>query len=470
MKKLIALLLVIVSLITLASCIEDTEPQPTETGKPEITKLGDYGVSIEGCRVARAYDDKPIVIVKYKFINYDDDEAAFSYTIKDAVYQNGIGLNECYIADDSANYSSDNQTKKVKKGATLDIEVAYVLNDTTTDVEVEVSELISFSDKKITKTLSIADSFVDGSPENEESESGTEATFPTFDSNTENNDTEAEPVEPNKQENDRLGDYGVSIESCRIARDYADNPIVIVKYKFTNYDDDAISFMAALTDTVYQNGVGLNQCYLADDSANYSTDNQTKEVKKNASLDVEVAYKLNDTTTDIEVEVSKWISFSDKKITKVFSIASSFGGEDVASSDIGGANSAIPEENPATGSDRLGDYGVVIESCRIARDYADNPIVIVKYKFTNYDDDATAFMWAFTDIVYQDGVGLNECYFADDSANYSSDNQTKEVKKGSTIEVEVAYVLNDTTTDIEVEISELLSFSDKKITKVFSID
>lgn len=120
--------------------------------------------------------------------------------------------------------------------------------------------------------------------------------------------------------------------------------------------------------------------------------------------------------------------------------------------------------------DSIGDYSVVIDSCRIAEDYADKPVVIVKYKFTNNkNDDATAFCVAFEDNVYQNGVGLNEAYMLKDSANYSADNQTKEIKKGATIDVEVAYELNDTESEIEVEIKELFSFNDKVITKKFSI-
>ena len=46
--------------------------------------------------------------------------------------------------------------KDIKKGASLEVEVAYELNDSTTDVEVEVSELFSFSDKVIKKTFTIA--------------------------------------------------------------------------------------------------------------------------------------------------------------------------------------------------------------------------------------------------------------------------------------------------------------------------
>lgn len=132
------------------------EPAATEETKSN-DQIGDYSLVIDSCRLAKSYDDKPVIIVKYIFGNVSDDDAAcFSFTFEHAVYQNGVGLNEAWVLDDSANYSMDNQSKEIKKGATIEVEVAYELNDTTTDIEVEVSELISFNDSKITKTFSIA--------------------------------------------------------------------------------------------------------------------------------------------------------------------------------------------------------------------------------------------------------------------------------------------------------------------------
>ena len=119
-----------------------------------------------------------------------------------------------------------------------------------------------------------------------------------------------------------IGDYSVVIDSCRLAKDYEGKPVVIVKYIFTNVShDDAISFMVAIDENVYQGGIGLNEAYFLNDSANYNSDNQTKDIKKGATLEIEVAYTLNDTTTDIEVEVKEWLSFDDTTLTKVFSIA-----------------------------------------------------------------------------------------------------------------------------------------------------
>lgn len=130
--------------------VEATEPEQEGV-------LGDYIVEIDSCRMAKDYEGKPIVIVKYIFTNVSDDSpAAFLYTFDAAVYQNGIGLNESYFVDDDANYDSGNQTKEIKAGTTIEVEIAYELDDTTTDIEVEVSEFISWNDDKISKTFALS--------------------------------------------------------------------------------------------------------------------------------------------------------------------------------------------------------------------------------------------------------------------------------------------------------------------------
>lgn len=273
--------------------------------------------------------------------------------------------------------------------------------------------------------------------------------------------------------NDQLGDYSLKIDSCRTAKDLEGDPIVIVKYIFENVnDDDAVSFSAAFDDEVYQNGVGLNESWFVDESANYDMENRNKEIKKGATIEVEIAYELNDTTTDIEVEVSELFSFDDTTITKTFSLSEGGNAAETPSDDA--QEQEKPKNTvatqPADSGDRIGDYSLVIDSCRMAKDYAGEPVVIVKYIFGNVSDDsAAAFSFALEDAAYQNGVGLNEAWMLDDSANYSMDNMSKEIKKGATIEVEVAYELNDTTTDIEVEVSELFSFDDTTITKTFSL-
>ena len=164
LKKLISIILALMVLVVLASCsVEPEQPMETVQGADNVVtqlnndnNLGDYMVEIKGCRMAEDYQGNPIVIVTYSFTNNGDEAAAFYLSLEDEVYQDGIGLNKSYVVADSANYSSDNQSKSIKKGATLDVEVAYELNDTTSDVEVEVSEFFSFTDKKITKVFKLS--------------------------------------------------------------------------------------------------------------------------------------------------------------------------------------------------------------------------------------------------------------------------------------------------------------------------
>lgn len=127
-------------------------------------------------------------------------------------------------------------------------------------------------------------------------------------------------IETSESSKANLGDYGIEIKSCRLAEDYEGKPVAIITYGFTNNADESASFTFAFDDQVYQNGVGLNKSYVLDDSANYDDANQSKEIKKGAVLDVDVAYELNDTTTDLEVEVKEWISFNDSVVKKTFTI------------------------------------------------------------------------------------------------------------------------------------------------------
>ena len=176
MKKIISGILICVLLLTfglfaLGSSSEDTgtvsQPEEnvsdangekTETldEKKNDNSLGDYVVEIKSYRLAKDYEKKPVIIITYSFTNDNNDTAsAFFTAIEDTAYQNGVGLNEAIFVEDSYNYSSDNSTKEIKKGATIDVEVAYVLNDESTPVDGEVKEYFSFSDKVITKQFEL---------------------------------------------------------------------------------------------------------------------------------------------------------------------------------------------------------------------------------------------------------------------------------------------------------------------------
>jgi len=165
--------------------------------------------------------------------------------------------------------------------------------------------------------------FAAGSSESEENKDQGKDSVKAEENETNEDETDAkDSAKVEEEDNSSLGDYSVVIDSCRLAKDYEGKDVIIVKYIFSNVSNDtATSFMVALNDAAFQDGVGLNEAFVMNDSADYSADNQMKEIKAGASIDVEVAYVLNDTTTDVEIEVSELISFDDKTITKTFTIA-----------------------------------------------------------------------------------------------------------------------------------------------------
>ena len=161
-KKLIRVLAVVTLLFIFGTCaLASSESETTDQGGAEVAaddnknNLGNYNVVIKSCRLAEDFDGNPIAIITYSFTNNSKNAASFMISVDDNVYQNGVGLNECYFVDDSANYSADNQTKDIKTGVTLDVEVAYTLNDTTSDLEVEVKEFISFNNSVVKKVFEL---------------------------------------------------------------------------------------------------------------------------------------------------------------------------------------------------------------------------------------------------------------------------------------------------------------------------
>lgn len=105
-----------------------------------VVKLGET-------KVIKDYEGKPALLVNYSFTNNSDKKQSFMVAIKDAAFQDGIGLNDAITMGNE--YDSELQMKEIMPGKTLNVQAAYVLDDTTTPVEIQISELISFNDELI---------------------------------------------------------------------------------------------------------------------------------------------------------------------------------------------------------------------------------------------------------------------------------------------------------------------------------
>ena len=97
------------------------------------------------------YEGKPTVVITYKYTNNSDEAASFDLSFTDKVFQNGIECSPDYVYE----VDEDNSSKEIRPGATIEVKKSYILNDETSDVEVEIAGFITWDNTVITKTFSI---------------------------------------------------------------------------------------------------------------------------------------------------------------------------------------------------------------------------------------------------------------------------------------------------------------------------
>lgn len=128
-----------------------------------------------------------------------------------------------------------------------------------------------------------------------------------------------------------------------------------------------------------------------------------------------------------------------------------------------GQEAASPSDSSQSGgnmegSGDLGDYHVEIKEALCTEDYEGNPAIVITYSWTNNSEETTSAMVAMHEKAFQDGVGLDTAIIMDSSV-YDSGAGMKDVRPGTTIDVQCAFSLTSETSTVEFEISELISFS-----------
>lgn len=153
MKKVLIFAISILLCVSCVACFSPTDSAEDTAGGVENTSnpLGDYEVDVLSARFSMSYDDKEIVVIKYKFINNKESAAAFDSSIDLTVYQEGIECKRYYSYDGDF---VDNGDKKIKTGKSIEVEYAYYLNNKS-DIEVECKEIFSFTDESEKKIFRI---------------------------------------------------------------------------------------------------------------------------------------------------------------------------------------------------------------------------------------------------------------------------------------------------------------------------
>lgn len=147
-------------------------------------------------------------------------------------------------------------------------------------------------------------------------------------------------------------------------------------------------------------------------------------------------------------------------------VSDSLGGTD-SGAPPAASSPAEPAESAAAEPDASAPYVIVINGATQTVDYEGKPTLVVDFTFTNNSDQDANFMFAASAKAFQDGVQLEDAILMDDS--YDPSNSLKDLKPGVSIDVQNAYVLT-ATTDVTVEVTELISFDDTLLaTKTFTV-
>lgn len=120
--------------------------QATPAAAPESS----YAVTIDSATLGTDYQGNPAVVVTYTWTNNSDKATSFMVALHAQCFQDGVQCDNAIVSGIDSNYTTD-----VKPGASTTVQEAYEVSGTS-DVTIEVSELISFSNEVLAeKTFSL---------------------------------------------------------------------------------------------------------------------------------------------------------------------------------------------------------------------------------------------------------------------------------------------------------------------------
>ena len=115
---------------------------------------------------------------------------------------------------------------------------------------------------------------------------------------------------------------------------------------------------------------------------------------------------------------------------------------------------------------QIGSYELFYKGAKIMTDYDGNDAIVVTMDFTNNSKENTSYLWSFIETATQNDAELTGAtiFLSEDSFETVTDSQFSEVAAGETLEVQLAYVLADLTSEVELQWEELLGSKSGKLT------
>lgn len=111
----------------------------------ERVSESDFEVKLSGHKVTADEDGQPVLLLDLSFTNNSKKPAAFSATVDEKLFQNGVELDPTYLSSyfnaDVDDEKSRNASKEVQPGTTIDVQVAFALQDGSAPVEYSLVDI-----------------------------------------------------------------------------------------------------------------------------------------------------------------------------------------------------------------------------------------------------------------------------------------------------------------------------------------
>ncbi len=135
---------------------------------------------------------------------------------------------------------------------------------------------------------------------------------------TENDSNEVKEEKDEEPADDGVIDFKgetfkVTYTKHEIGTDWEGNPCLLYYFNFTNNGEEATSAMVTSYFQCFQNGIECESTFT--DESNEAMDNYSKDIQPGVTLEVCEVFSLED-TSEVTIEASDWVSFSDKKDTQ----------------------------------------------------------------------------------------------------------------------------------------------------------
>ena len=146
--KLLCLLLAALLLLSLTACGKDKEAADSN-----LIKLGDCELLYKGACIMEDSEGNDAIVLTLDFTNNGKEDASYLWSVDETVVQNGEELELASVIADYETFESviDSQFTDVAPGATLEVQTAFVLRDTTSQIKATFEE--AFGSKGGTITI-----------------------------------------------------------------------------------------------------------------------------------------------------------------------------------------------------------------------------------------------------------------------------------------------------------------------------